>query len=90
MTERIDCISVRLTASIPIVVVIIVVKVVGLVVVSVGLILQVELDRIKPDDDEPRSALVAHDIVTLLGLGINEDFFGTFGTDRCRHLCRYS
>ncbi len=89
MTERIDCNSVKLTESVTIFIVV-VLKLVVMMIGIFGLILQVKLDRVQPNDDEPRSAFVAGHIVALLGLGIYEDFLGTFGADRCRHLCQYS
>lgn len=70
----------------------VVVKVVGAEIVGVGItiglglfIFEVQLYRVKADNRQACSAIVAGDVVTLFALGINVNFFAAFGTDRCWH-----
>jgi hypothetical protein len=46
---------------------------------------QIELDRVEPDDDESRTTFFTRDGVSLLGLGVDKNFFGAFGTNGTRH-----
>lgn len=61
-----------------------VVVIVGAKVVSIRyvigfvVVLQIQFDRIQADYDQTRTAFVARDAVSLLGLGIYKNFFSTF------------
>ena len=75
------------TNSVPVVVIVVTVKIVtGGRVIMVRLVVKVKFDRVESYDDKARSAFVAYDAVTLLGLSINEYVFTTFGANRCRHF----
>ena len=58
--------------------------------VGFGLVNEIELEWVQPDDDEPRAAFVTSDAIALFGFGIYKNVFAAFWADRCWHLSKVS
>ena len=69
----------------------VVIEIVAFKTVAIGyvvsVVFRIELDGVEPDDNQMSTAFITGDGVSLLGLGINVNFFVAFGTNRCRHFC---
>ena len=72
----------------------VVIKIVAFETVAVGrtivgrFVSEIELDRVKTNNDQAGTALVTGYIISLFALSVNKNFFAAFGANRCWHFYR--